>query len=403
MGGKKGGGAMDAKFDMQRILAGDKEEIERARRLIFRLQGTEVITIFAAVEGSLFVPGHPTADRTTIFASFYNNYVDRNKNPPPDLPLPDSTAEYEDLVQEDIASGLVAERERKKKKKRDSRPPGQSSRPSFEEERDRRVQEKLEEEKQKLLEKEMKKTVKAMVAEELKKMGMKPKGSSKERVKKKKRGNRGNSESSSSSSGSESEVEARPKKLKPGQRPKLKLNGDRWPVGLDAHLVQQRIAGAIDKLFPEWTTWSIVKKDQQLMRDFDKEIRDVWENGDAIADAFIHRISRRYVKDKHYRQRSAVRETMDPTTREYSQPASLPRSLYEKIKADLLKAEASSTTRTSTSGGASKRKPNLNYWGFGGFDHYNLNFVSMRRGLPTLVPAPHLSHTSVFCSLVFGL
>ena len=120
VGGKEGGGAMDAKFDMERILAGDKEEIERARRLIFRLQGSEVITIFCAVEGSLCVPGHPTADRTAIFASFYNSYLDRNKNPPPDLPLPDSTAEYEDLVQEDIASGLAAERERKKKKKKDT-------------------------------------------------------------------------------------------------------------------------------------------------------------------------------------------------------------------------------------------------------------------------------------------
>lgn len=228
---------------------------------------------------------------------------------------------------------------RKKRKQSSSDSPSSSSSSDSEEERERRKRRKRKDKKRR---------------------------ERKERERRRK-AKKGKGESSSSSEGSDSASEEQSKK-----KPKIHLTKDRSPEPRDKRSAQYFIRNACKLYFPEWADWNELKKEKELMKTFQRDVRQNWTNGDSISEGYIYKQAQRILKDHRYQLKLKVKGCWDKKEKEYKKPEGMDEKVFGTIVKSLSAAPGTPTALRAHQGDAGarsdKRKMGVtNVWGQGGY------------------------------------
>ena len=164
-------------------------------------------------------------------------------------------------------------------------------------------------------------------------------------------------------------------------KPRLHLTKDRSPEPKERSAVQYFIRNACKLYFDEWSEWTELKKNKELMNIFQRDIRANWKNGDALSENYINRQAQRVLKDHRYHLKSKVKSNWDPRTKTYVLPENMNADVFKAIVDSLVAGPGTPSGIRAHQGDAtahSKKKPRIsNMWGQGGYPHFESNFVSV--------------------------
>ncbi len=321
---------MDAFLKLQDILAGSTQE-EKYVRYVRNLMGVSTSGPSPArpPAATATPPAAPLPAAGTLWTSSEGEKRKRKRR--------DEKEDQEEEKKRKRKEKKGREEKKRKKRKVSSSSSLSSSSSSDTEERERRKRRKRKEKKRKEARKERE--------------------SKKRRKGKKKREQTpSSSDSSASSSGEERK-----------QKPKLHLTKDRSPQPRDKRTTQYFIRTACKLYFPEWAEWNELKKDKELLRTFQRDVRRNWSNGDSLSEGYIFRQAQRIMKDHRYQLKSKVKAAWDKKEKGYKKPENMDEKVYKEIVQSLAALPGTPSALRAHQGDAGaysdKRKLVSNVWG----------------------------------------
>src|SRR5450759_4553257 len=379
---------MDWGFNIDRVQAGDQQEIDAVNRAM--ASGGEICSAFFAVED--FLPGLSREEK-------FVNYLNRLKGvgpsaaaaPPPSPGPPLATPRSLAAAPASLGGGgygrwTSSESEKRKRK-------GREDREEKEDKKEKKRRRKDKEEKKKRKRKETSSTSTSTNSspssssseeerERRKRRKRKEKRKKRKSKRREKKGKgkregrkrrREHSESSSNTSGSSGD--------KRTVKPRLHLTKDRSPEPKERSAVQYFIRNACKLYVDEWSEWTELKKNKELMNTFQRDIRANWRNGDALSENYINRQAQRVLKDHRYHLKSKVKSNWDPRTKTYVLPENMNADVFKAIVDSLVAGPGTPSGIRDHQGDArahSEKKPRIsNMSGQGGYPHFESNFVSV--------------------------